>query len=219
LQGNFDSHNVPTRALDWLGLTVEYWVDAVPEDRDVAIFAHVTTDQVRFVDRAGAALPLSTVEPIVFSELMRDVDLFVAVASVGNDPNWADGGARPFAGYWREYAFGELSTTAQTRHDVLEALLPKLKIVDKCSLTDRFLVVRGTRRTYKIHLGSANIMMEPNDQYLCIVPDRSTSARHVPKVYLPFEGDTTLSLIISKAFMLADDQKITDSSILHQINS
>jgi hypothetical protein len=25
-------------------------------------------------------------------------------------------------------------------------------------------------RTYRIYLGSGNILMEPNDQYLCIVP-------------------------------------------------
>jgi hypothetical protein len=28
-------------------------------------------------------------------------------------------------------------------------------------------VVKGELRTYRIHLGSGNILMEPNDQYLC----------------------------------------------------
>jgi hypothetical protein len=81
-------------------------------------------------------------------------------------------------------------------------------------VTEKFLVVRGDLRKYKIHLGSGNILMEPNDQYLCIVRDprdRSTD------VFLPFEGDTTLSLILSKAFMLADDEKIEDQSIVRQI--
>jgi hypothetical protein len=47
---------------------------------------HVVTDQVRFV-RPGDAEPLALTEvpPLVFSELMRDVDLFVGVTSVGND--------------------------------------------------------------------------------------------------------------------------------------
>ena len=35
---------------------------------------------------------------------------------------------------------------------------------------------------------------------------------------LPFEGDNTLSVILSKAFLLADDDKIKDRSILSQIN-
>ena len=34
---------------------------------------------------------------------------------------------------------------------------------------------------------------------------------------LPFEGDTTLALILSKAFLLADDDKIKDPTIRSQI--
>jgi hypothetical protein len=219
LQGSFDSHNVPKRVLGWLGLTVEYWVEPATDGGEVGIYAHVVTDQIRFVAENGVAQRLESIDPIVFSELLRDVDLFVAVCSVGNDPNWFDGGPEQrFQGYWERYAFGELSATAQTRRDVLQALLPRLKIADRCVLTDRFLVVRGTRRTYKIHLGSGNIMMDPNDQYLCIVPDRSQgAASDRSKVYLPFEGDGTLSIILSKAFLLANDQAITDPTILRQI--
>ena len=41
-------------------------------------------------------------------------DLFVGVASVGNDPSWIDGGAgvAEHHDYWHGYSFGELSTTA-----------------------------------------------------------------------------------------------------------
>ena len=38
--------------------------------------------------------------------------------------------------------------------------------------TSDFLIVRGELRTYRIHLGSGNILMDPNSQYLCIVPGR-----------------------------------------------
>src|SRR5207344_1929203 len=100
--------------------------------------------------------------------------------------------------YWHNFSFGELGATAQTRRGVLETLLPRLKIRDRVTLADRFLVVRGEVRTSKIHLGSGNILMEPNDQYLCIVPDRSaTNAGE--GVFLPFEGDSTLSIVLSKA--------------------
>ncbi|HEX5052867.1 MAG TPA: hypothetical protein VFZ65_13915 [Planctomycetota bacterium] len=37
------------------------------------------------------------------------------------------------------------------------------------------------------------------------------------RVLLPFEGDRTLSLILSKALLLAADDKITDPTILRQI--
>jgi len=38
------------------------------------------------------------------------------------------------------------------------------------------------------------------------------------QVFLPFEGDAGLSVIISKAILLSEDDKITDPTILSQIN-
>jgi hypothetical protein len=78
-------------------------------------------------------------------------------------------------------------------------------------------VVRGDLRTYKIHLGSSNILMEPNDQYLCIVPSRGKAEAGKEKLFLPFEGDQTLAVILSKALMLADDRKIADETIVRQL--
>lgn len=71
--------------------------------------------------------------------------------------------------------------------------------------------------TYKIHLGSGNVLMEPGSQYLCIVPDRGVSAVHLRDVWLPFEGDSGLVIILRKALMLAADTKITDPLIVQQI--
>ena len=104
---------------------------------------------------------------------------------------------------------------------MLERLLPRqTKLADRWALTDRFLVVRGDRRTYKIHLGSGNILMEPNDQYLCSVPDRRAASGEgagAGEVFLPFEGDGMLAVILSKALLLADDRSITDPTITRQI--
>jgi hypothetical protein len=222
LMGNFDSHNVPTLMLPRWDLAVEFWVES-PETQegasDSGIFLHIATDQVRFCDMTGTARPLQEVPALIFSEVMRDVDLFVGVCSIGNDPAWQDrGGDGQFGGYWQRFAFGDLSVPAKTRREVLERLLPRLKIAGQCELQEKFLVVRGSLRTYKIHLGSSNILMEPNDRYLCIVPDRSRATGHDGKqVFLPFEGDNTLAVILSKALMLAEDAKIKDQSILNQI--
>ncbi|WP_406862918.1 DUF4132 domain-containing protein [Streptomyces sp. HUAS MG47] len=172
-----------------------------------------STDQVRFRRRTMRGFQeasLAEVPPLVLSEAMRDVDLFVGLTSIAADPEWRDGGRRP---YWEQAGFGELNGTARTRRDVLERILPRLKIADRCTLDGRCLVVRGELRTYKIHLGSANIRMAPDDAYLCVVP---ASRKPDGKVFLPFEDDR-LSLILSKAFLLADDARITDDSILTQI--
>ncbi len=177
---------------------------------------YAATDQVRFerkVDGAWQQTPLEEVPAVVFSEALRDVDLFVGVTSIAADPDWADRGEDRFREYWRTASFGELSPTAQARRDAIQRIVPKTKIADRCTVEHRYLVVRGDLRTYKIHLGSANILMEPDDSYLCIVPSRRPG-RH--EVFLPFEDDR-LALIVSKAFLLADDTSITDETILAQI--
>ncbi|WP_077796595.1 DUF4132 domain-containing protein [Streptomyces sp. JHA26] len=174
-----------------------------------------TTDQVRFNRRQEDTwheTPLADVPPLVFSEAMRDVDLFVGVTSIATDPDWTDGGDR--RAYWERAAFGELPETALARRDALERLLPRLKIADRCTLDGRFLRVRGDLRTYKIHLFSANVLMEPDDSYLCVVAARRPADR---TVFLPFD-DERLALILSKAFLLAADADITDETILRQID-
>ena len=223
LQGCWDSGHEPMARLrlpGW-GLRAEYWVEALHDQEGMGATGatYVSTDQVRFYrEDETTPLPLTEVPALVFTEVMRDVDLFVGVASVGNDPAWRDSGGQPgYRDYWTHYSFGDLSASAVTRRDVLERLLPRLKIRDRCSLEGKFLRVRGDLRNYKIHLGSGNILMEPNDQYLCIVPDQSSARNQADNLFLPFEGDRMLSIVLSKAFLLAEDRKISDPTITRQI--
>ncbi len=215
------------------------------DTNETGTYLYVATDQVRFypLDAAGNSahaggggyhaaydwptrqyrhvepVSLENVPALLLSEVLRDVDLFVGVASVGNDPTWQDGGPQGrYRDYWQSYSFGELSATAQTRQALLARLIPRLAIANRCAIDGRFLRVRGDLRTYKVHLGSGNILMEPNDQYLCIVPARGGGAEAtIGSLFLPFEGDSLLAIILSKAFLLADDTKITDLSITRQI--
>lgn len=230
------------KVLPAFGLRAEFWAESVGDgDGDdvlpSGVFVHIATDQVRFypideqVNRQHAwgggvygqtqapePVRMDRIPPLAFSEIMRDADLFVGVASVGNNPQWQDGGPEGrFLDAWQHYSFGNLSGTAVTRRDLLGRLLPRLKIKDACTVTDKFLVVLGKKRVYKIHLGSGNILMEPGDQYLCIVPNSAMEAGPKGKIHLPFEGDRTLAIILSKAFMLAEDDKIADPTIVSQI--
>lgn len=203
-------------------IRVEYWVNALDADDQFnanGIWHYVTTDQIRFINTTtNDLIELVNVPSIAFSEAMRDVDLFVGVASVGNDPTWRDSGGLPrYTEYWQSYSFGDLSEIAKNRKEILQGLIPRLKIASVTHIEDKFVVVKGKLRTYKIHIGSTNILMEPNDQYLCIVPDRSKKDMS-ENLFLPFEGDNGLSVIISKAFLLASDDKITDTSITSQIH-
>jgi hypothetical protein len=140
----------------------------------------------------------------VFTEAMRDGDLILGATSIGADPGWLDrGGSHRFgAVYWHRFGFGELSAAAEIRREVLQRLLPALAIADRCTVTDRFLHVRGDEQAYRIHLGSGNVLMSPGDQYL-----RTDAARHpqAAGALLPFDDDRVLAAIVGKAFLLATD--------------
>ncbi|MFE5326829.1 DUF4132 domain-containing protein [Embleya sp. NPDC056575] len=236
-----DEYPPAIRSLPEWGLRAEFLIGAVGDHEITGSGSHlhIATDQVRFhrIDapvatahasggpyrRLGrhaeddvAPLPLETIPPLVFSEVMRDIDLFVGVAGIGNDPTWADGGPDGrYRYYWSSYSFGELTDSAVARRDVLARLLPRLAIAPRCELDGRYLRVTGIRRAYAIHLGSGNVLMCPGNRYLCIVPKNDGTA--VPfGAFLPYEGDRTLSIILSKAVLLARDDLITDPTITSQ---
>ncbi|MFF9039966.1 DUF4132 domain-containing protein [Streptomyces sp. NPDC014892] len=237
-----------TRELPQWGLRAEYWIEgeghAYGEDTtDSGAYLRLRTDQVRFYPLdapqnqapcwGGAyamwlpdgrdpvdPVPLAEIPPLVLSEVLRDVDLFVGVASVGNDPTWQDGGPEGrFVEYWTSYGFGELDQSAETRRALLERLVPRLAIADRCTLDGRFLQVEGALHTYRIHLGSGNILRSPNDRYVCVVPKSTVADGNgtTQTGYLPYEGDRMLAVILSKAMLLAKDTEITDPTIVSQL--
>ena len=152
---------------------------------------------------------------------MRAGDLFTSIATIGNDPEWIDRGAdavppndwrrRTYA-YWHDANAGPLEQSAQTRRAILERIVPRLKIADRVTLDDRFLHVRGKLNAYSVHLGAGGAFC--GTRHLCIVPSNEGPAG---RIWLPFEGDRILSLILSKAVLLAADDKVTDPVILAQI--
>jgi len=212
--GGFDGEARRAFGPDWRSVI---FYDLVEPEDAMADVEFCSTDQVRFERHDGRewrVAPLAEVPLRVFSEAMRDADLFVAVTSVAADPTWGDRGDTRYRDYWERTAFGEVTESAAMRRETLRALMPRTAIADRVEVGERFLRVRGDLRTYKIHLGSANILMEPDDSYLCIVPGRDRTDR----VFLPFEeGGGRLSVIVSKAFLLADDTSITDPTITVQI--
>ena len=227
LMGEWDSHNTPTIELPQYNLRAEFDVD-FSEGAEVsghAVYQTISTDRVQFFTIAPKRkrfeirapqmpLRLAEIPTVVFSEVMRDVDLLVGVTSIGADPAWGAERDDPHAEYWRRFADGDLSTAAESRKSVLETLLPKLAIRDRCRLEGRYLIVRGQTNEYRIHVGSGNVIMEPGSRYLCIVRGPGDSAASVP---LPFDGDTMLATILAKAFLLANDKAIKDETILRQI--
>ncbi|MFE2541329.1 DUF4132 domain-containing protein [Actinacidiphila glaucinigra] len=184
--------------------------------------ALIGTDQVRFLPldapasgRRADPLPLADVPPLVLSEVLRDADLFVGAAGIGNDPTWQDGGPDGrFRAYWASCVSGELTPCAETRREVVSRLVPRLAIAGRCAVEGRFLRVRGDRHTYRIHLGSGDVLMSPDDRHLCVIPPATAGAVPGP---LPFEGDPMLPVILAKALLLARDTEITDPTIVSRL--
>ena len=218
-------------------LVAEYWVEGAggddPENTDSLAYSYINTDRVTFFrvsegakDSAhgpatGDPLAFDQIPAIVFSEVMRACDLLTAVASIAADDQWLDRGSeaehpsqwtRDADHYWREANTADLVASGQNRRAMLERIIPRLAIAGQLTLDDKSLIVQGTRHTYRIHLGSGACLRD--GRHICIVP-KPASAKN--QVWLPFEGDRTLSIILSKAVMLAADDKIADPVILAQI--
>lgn len=162
----------------------------------------ITTDKVIFrpinddIESCGQGLNLVDIDPRVFSETMRDIDLVVSVAA-SDAEKW-------------------LSLPAiTTRKDLLDSILADLKISGVTS-EGKYAYVEGKLARYRIHLGTGHIYLDPGE-YLCIVPAKSVVRDK--KLFLPFadDADPKLAEIFSKILMLSNDHKIKDRTILEQI--
>jgi hypothetical protein len=180
---------------------------------------YVLMDQVCFTtprsDPWQERLPLRDVPAIVLSEALRDVDLFVSVASIGAGepaPETEDEQQR-----WRterERYEQQMAARATTRIALLRELIPVLGLGDRVRVEGHYALVHGTRSHYRVHLGCGNIYLDPSGRYLCIVPRR----RELDRICLPFEDeDLKTAEILSKVLLLADDARIDDPTILAQI--
>ncbi|MFD3456582.1 DUF4132 domain-containing protein [Streptomyces sp. NPDC058691] len=180
--------------------------------------AELPVEAVRYAGGRALALgalrwhPLGTagVPPLVAGEVARDLGLLVDAAGIGRVA--APPGGRDRA-LWASCAFGELTPGARTRRDVLTRILPRLALSDRCRIEGRFLHVRGVRHTYRIHLGSAHVLL-PDDRHL---PVALPAARAPEPSWLPHEGDRTLPVILGKAALLARDTQITDPTIVSRL--
>lgn len=135
------------------------------------------------------------IDPVTFSETMRDVDLAVSTAYVG--------GVDPVTSF----------STMELRRTIAEytCSLMKLKNV---TVKEHFADIEGGLNHYSVHLGSG-VVHQSGGGAVHIVPVHSAKRG---KVYLPFlDEDPKTAEILSKIVMLAEDGKIKDPEILRQI--
>lgn len=155
-----------------------------------------TLEWVEFSERTtGTPVKISDVPELIFSEVMRDVDLAVSVAHVGGvDPETSH-------------------STVEMRAALLSFTLPLFKLTN-VEITKNHAIVKGFYGTYDINLGSG-IIHKQGGAMIHVLPVHS---QHRGKLFLPFaDDDPKTAEILTKVILFAQDKKIKDVSILEQI--
>lgn len=155
-----------------------------------------TLEWVEFSNRRTfEPLTIEQVPDIIYSEVMRDVDLAVSVAHAGGvDPETSH-------------------STIEMRRAIVEFNLPLFSITN-VSLKNSHAFIKGTRGEYTVHLGSG-VIHQAGGAMLNILPVHSQSRG---RLFLPFiDEDPKTAEIMSKIVLLAEDKKIKDPFILDQI--
>lgn len=155
-----------------------------------------TLEYVAFYDRRSLkSKNIKDVKPVVFSEIMRDVDLAVSVANAGGvDPETSH-------------------STIEMRRVIVEHAIPMFG-VNNFEISGNFVKIHGSLGNYNIHLGSGVVHKEGGSQ-IAVLPVH-TQGRG--RIFLPFlDEDPKTAEIISKVLLFAEDSKIKDPSILDQI--
>ncbi|EGT4232252.1 TPA: DUF4132 domain-containing protein [Clostridioides difficile] len=155
-----------------------------------------TIETVEFFDRKTyKSLELASIPPILFSEVMRDIDLVVSVAHAGGvDPETSH-------------------STVEMRIAIAKELLLLLKI-NNINFEGSHALITGNLGEYSVHMGSG-IVHKKGMGALNILPVHSQSRG---KIFLPFaDEDPKTAEIMSKILLLAEDNKIKDPSILSNL--
>ena len=155
-----------------------------------------TLEWVEFFDRKTfQRLPIDDVPDLIFSEVMRDVDLVVSVAHVG--------GVDPEASH----------STVEMRRAIVQFNLPLFKL-DNVRLEGAHAHIHGKLGDYTVHLGSG-VIQQKAGAMVSVLPVHS---QHRGRLFLPFlDEDPKTAEILSKIILFAEDGKIKDPFILDQI--
>ncbi len=155
-----------------------------------------TLEYVVFADRkSGKPLPIKDIPDILYSEVMRDVDLAVSVAHAGGvDPETSH-------------------STIEMRRAVAACNLSLFR-TKNVRLEGNHAIIDGKLGQYTVHLGSG-VVHQIGNAMLFVVPVHS---QHRGRIFLPFvDDDPKTAEIMSKILLFAEDGKIKDPNILKQI--
>ena len=156
-----------------------------------------TIEEIRFFSRdEDRPLPFKEIPPVIFSEVMRDIDLVVSAAHAGGvDPESS-------------------SSTVEMRIAIAKELLAMLS-VSNVKFQTAHAEIEGAMGNYSVHMGSG-VTHQNGVGMLAVLPVHSQARG---RIFLPFaDEDPKTAEIMSKILLFADDNKIKDPAILSQIS-
>ena len=153
-------------------------------------------EYVCFYDRRnGNPIAIDDIDDILFSEVMRDVDLVVSVAHVG--------GVDPEASH----------STIQMRAALAEYSVKLFKL-DNVRIEGSHAMIHGKRADYSVHLGSG-VVHQKGGAMIAVL---AVPSQHRGRIFLPFaDDDPKTAEVLTKILFFAEDDKLRDPSILSQI--
>ncbi len=155
-----------------------------------------TLEWVVFLNRrTGKPLKIKEIPDVIYSEVMRDVDLAVSAAHAGGvDPETSH-------------------STIEMRKAIAECSLSLFQ-TKNVRLEGNHAIIDGKFGQYTVHLGSG-VVHQIGNSMLFVVPVHS---QHRGRIFLPFvDDDPKTAEIMSKILLFAEDGKIKDPNILAQI--
>ena len=165
-----------------------------PSDVEAPAIEYVQFSRTRYVPDAPH-LHIADLDPLLYSEVMRDIDMAVSIAFVG--------GVDPETG----------QSTKELRAAIVRCTAELMKFAN-VSISGNHVYIKGMLANYTVHLGSGLVRQEGGT----VIPIIPVHSQHRGRIYLPFmDEDPKTVEIISKVVLLAEDNKLKDPTILQWI--
>ena len=165
-----------------------------PSDVEAPAIEYVRFSRTRYVPGVPD-LHISNLDPLLYSEVMRDIDMAVSIAFVG--------GVDPETG----------QSTKELRAAIVRCTAELMKFAN-VSISGNHVYIKGMLANYTVHLGSGLVRQEGGT----VIPIIPVHSQHRGRIYLPFmDQDPKTVEIISKVVLLAEDNKLKDPTILQWI--
>ena len=165
-----------------------------PSDVEAPAIEYVQFSRTRYVPDAPH-LHISDLDPVLYSEVMRDIDMVVSIAFVG--------GVDPETG----------QSTKELRAAIVRCTAELMKFAN-VSISGNHVYIKGMLANYTVHLGSGLVRQEGGT----VIPIIPVHSQHRGRIYLPFMDEDPKTIeIISKVVLLAEDNKLKDPTILQWI--